>query len=209
MINLRRLFDFFSENFHTIIGNPKVFKSVISNKLDMTSKFNIPEQVAMPTYLTTSLNLHTHLQSVLISIVSLVAYLCVLPIGGVLADKIGILRQIIIASMLYLLFSYACFSLIPRLDIIGCMTVLIGFAIIQALLNSALPAFMIAQFQISQRGKALAISYNISLTIFAGLMPYLLLRSDYYVNPGFAITICAMLSIIVIYFLKGKRHDYI
>ncbi len=164
--------------------------------------------IFMPTFLSSSLNLHSHQQSILITLICLSVYLLALPVGGMLADKIGIVRQIKIASILYLLSSYVCFAAIPSLNGMGCMAVLILFSLIQALLNSALPAFMVTQIDLSQRGKALAISYNMSLTIFGGLMPYLILTNEGYVNPGITISICAALTLLVIH-QTGKHYGYI
>lgn len=164
--------------------------------------------IFMPTFLSSSLNLHSHQQSILITLICLFVYLLALPFGGMLADKIGITRQIKISAVLYLLCSYVCFSAIPDLNAMDCMAVLILFSLIQALLNSALPAFMVTQFDLSQRGKALAISYNMSLTIFGGLMPYLILTNEDYVNPGIAISICAALTLLVIR-PAGKHDGYI
>lgn len=158
--------------------------------------------VYMPTFLSSLLNLYSHQQSVLITLIILFVYLIALPIGGLLADKIGVRRQIKIASLLYLLFSYMVFATLPTLDAINCMMMLILFTIVQALLNSALPAFMVAKFQQNQRGKALAISYNMSLTLFAGVLPYLIMTSENNLNPGLPISICAVLSLIVIYFFR-------
>ena len=165
--------------------------------------------IYMPTVLSALLNLHTHQQAVLITLITLTFYLVALPMAGILADKIGIVRQIKIASFFYLLFAYVCFAVLAKLNIINCIIVLTLFAIIQALLNSALPAFMIAQFHPNQRGKALAISYNISLTIFSGLMPYLILTSGSYINPGLPISVCAILSLLVTHFIKVKNHGYL
>jgi len=164
--------------------------------------------IFMPTFLSSSLSLHSHQQSILITLICLLVYLLALPVGGMLADKIGIARQIKISAVLYLLCSYVCFAAIPDLNAMGCMAVLILFSLIQAVLNSALPAFMVTQFDLSQRGKALAISYNMSLTIFGGLMPYLILTNEGYVNPGIAISICAALTLIVIR-PAGKHYGYI
>ena len=165
--------------------------------------------VYMPTFLSASLNLHSHQQSILITLICLLTYILVLPFGGILADKIGVMKQIKISSILYLLFSYACFAMIPGLNSVGCVAILILFSIIQAMLNSALPAFMIAQFQPIQRGKALAISYSISLTLFGGLMPYLILTNGGHFNPGLPISICAVLTLVVIHLGETKHYDYL
>lgn len=158
--------------------------------------------VFMPTFLSASLNLHSHHTAVLITLICLSIYVIALPLGGLLADMIGVKKQIKLSSMLYLLFAYACFAILPSLNIMGCLTVLIFFAIIQALLNSALPAFMVTQFEQMQRGKALAISYNISLTIFGGLMPYLILTNGIHLNPGVPISTCAVLTLIFMHWSR-------
>lgn len=165
--------------------------------------------IVMPTFLSTILKLHSHKESILITLVALFAYLVGLPLGGILADKIGIFRQVKIASWLYLLTAYAIFSLIPQIEgLIGCMVALVFFAMIQAFLNGALPAFMVNQFLMNQRGKALALSYNISLTLFGGLMPYLILTSENHLNPGIPISICAGLCLLFIHNI-GKQHGYL
>lgn len=164
--------------------------------------------IFMPTFLSTSLNLYSHQQSLLITLIAVLTYLVTLPIGGILADKFGIMRQIKISSLFYLFFSYIIFVSLPLLNSTFCIVALIFFAIIQALLNSALPTFIVTQFRLSQRGRALAISYNISLTIFGGLMPYLILTSENHLNPGIPISICAALNLIFIYF-SGKKYGYV
>ncbi|MFT4058387.1 MAG: MFS transporter [Legionella sp.] len=164
--------------------------------------------IFMPTMLSTSLNLHSHQQALMITIIVLLVYIILLPFMGVLADKIGVERQIKIAALFYLLFSYMAFAVIAQMNSICCIVMLIFFAIIQALLNSALPVYMVSLFQLNQRGKALAISYNMSLTIFGGLMPYLIVTSKNQLNAGIPISMCAIVCLIFIHF-KGKKYDYL
>jgi len=155
--------------------------------------------IFMPTFLSATLSLHSHQTAVLITLICLVIYIIALPLGGLLADTIGVARQIKISAFLYLVFAYGSFAMITSLNSLGCLIVLILFAVIQALLNSALPAFMVTQFDQMQRGKALAISYNISLTLFGGLMPYLILTNGIHLNPGVPISICAALTLIIMH----------
>lgn len=201
-----------------LVLQPSSFSSlIISHRKELIVTFIVSSLSAsafyitfvfMPTFLSTLLNMHSHQQSMLITLISLLIYLTLLPFGGMLADKIGVTKQIKIASLFYLLFSYMIFDVLPQLNSTQCIIVLALFAIIQALLNSALPAFIVAQFQPKQRGKALAISYNVSLTLFAGLMPYLILSSRTSLNPGAPISICAALSLLVFH-LKGKSYGYL
>lgn len=139
---------------------------------------------------------------------ALILYVVALPLGGLLADKIGILRQIKIASLLYLLFSYIIFNAIPQQGLLICMIILAFFSTIQALLNSALPAFIVEQFEFNQRGKALGVSYNLSLALFGGLLPYIIATYNNHLNPGIPISICAVLCLIFINF-KEVKYGYL
>ncbi|MFO2625240.1 MFS transporter [Legionella pneumophila serogroup 1] len=164
--------------------------------------------VFLPTLLSTFLALHTHHDAILMTLAALMIYLVALPLGGILADRIGILRQIKIAIILYLFFSYMTFNAIPALGLQGGMMILALFAIIQALLNSALPAFIVEQFEFNQRGKALGVSYNLSLALFGGLLPYIIATYNNHLNPGIPISICAVLCLICINFREVK-HGYL
>jgi len=164
--------------------------------------------IFMPTYLSISLKLYSHQQSILLTLSAILTYIIALPLAAILADRNGIIMQIKTAAFLYLTFSIVLFYLLPYTGGIFCIFTLIIFSLIQALLNSALPAFIVTQLEFSQRGKALAISYNISLTLFGGLMPYLILTTDNPINPGIPISICAVLCLIFIYF-KGKKYGYL
>ncbi|MCL9685719.1 MFS transporter [Legionella maioricensis] len=164
--------------------------------------------VFLPTLLSTLLALHTHQDAILMTLAALILYVVALPLGGILADRIGILRQIKIAITLYLLFSYMTFNAIPALGLLGGMVILVLFSIIQALLNSALPVFIVEQFEFNQRGKALGVSYNISLALFGGLLPFIIATYNNHLNPGIPITICAVLCLIFINF-KEVKHGYL
>ncbi|AWN75234.1 MFS transporter [Legionella anisa] len=156
--------------------------------------------VHMPTLLSTVIQNQTHLKSIWVTLVALFVYFICLPLFGTMADRVGINKQIAIAAVMYLLLSYLCFEYINHFDYIVMFCSLIILALIQSLYNSALPAFMVALFPFNHRGKALAISYNISLTIFGGLMPYVILSHKSYMNPGIVISICAILTLIVLGF---------
>ncbi len=184
------------------------FKSLFKNyKKELWSVFIVSSLSAsafyvtfvfLPTILSSLLEIHTHQNAILITLSALILYLMCLPLCGLLADRIGVLRQIWIAAILYLLFSYMVFSAVPQLDFSRCIIALLFFSIIQALLNSALPAFIVSRFELNQRGKALGVSYNLSLALFGGWLPYVMTKFDNYLNPGIPISVCAILCLISI-----------
>ena len=158
--------------------------------------------VYMPTLLSSVVQNQTHHKSLWVTLVALSIYFVCLPVFGSLADRIGITKQITAASALYLLFSYICFEYISHSNYVVLFCSLILLALIQSLYNSALPAFMVSLFPAIHRGKALAISYNTSLSIFGGLMPYIILSQKNFINPGSVISICALLTLIVLKFVR-------
>ncbi|HDV5709458.1 MFS transporter [Legionella pneumophila] len=158
--------------------------------------------VYMPTLLSSVIQNQTHHESVWVTLVALSVYFVCLPLSGSLADRVGITKQITTASALYLLFSYVCFDYISHFNYVVIFCSLILLALIQSLYNSALPAFMVSLFPAIHRGKALAISYNTSLSIFGGLMPYVILSHKSFMNPGIVISICAILTLVVLRFVR-------
>ena len=152
--------------------------------------------IYMPTILTSVTKSHTHTTSIGLSLMALLLYFLLLPFFGASADKFGIKKQLSVAAILYLIFAYTCFAYIGHLNhtlIFCCLMVL---SIIQAIYNAALPAFMVSLFPSIHRGKALAISYNSSLAIFGGLMPYIMLSRVTFSNPGIVISSIALLTIV-------------
>lgn len=161
--------------------------------------------VFLPTLLSSLWQIHTHQHAILVTSCALILYVLFLPVGGVLADRIGVKRQIQVAALCYLFFSYGVFAVMPQLNYLQCTITLACFAIIQALLNSALPAYIVRLFDINQRGKALAISYNLSLALFGGMLPYLIATFNNHLNPGIPISICAALCLLTINFKEAKN----
>lgn len=164
--------------------------------------------VHMPTWLSARLQVHSHTESLLMTLLPLLAYVIFLPAGGLLADRIGVEKQIKIASLLYLGFSGWFFAALPYLGQGAASLMLICYSGIQALLNSALPVYIVLGFQENERGKGLALSYNISLTLFGGLMPYLLLTSDSSINPGLLISVCSIFALLALFYPR-RRSGYL
>lgn len=158
--------------------------------------------VFMPTLLSSFFKSHNHHDSIWVTLIILLVYFICLPLFGSLADRVGVKNQITFASALYLLFSYVCFDYVSQFNTGLIFLSLIILALIQALYNSALPAYMVSLFPENFRGKALAISYNISLTIFGGLMPYVILSHKSFINPGIVISIFALLTLVLLRSVK-------
>lgn len=160
--------------------------------------------VFMPMYISSVLKVHEHSTAMQITLICLLLYFATLPFFASLADKSVLLKQIKRAAFLYLLFSYVIFLSLPKASYIGVLFGLLFFTLLQAYLNSALPAFMVSLFPGKFRGRALAISYNSGLTLFGGLMPYLVLTKNLSISPGILISICAVMSLLVLHLLRKE-----
>jgi MHS family proline/betaine transporter-like MFS transporter len=158
--------------------------------------------VYMPTMLSTVIQSQSHHNALWLTLIALIIYFISLPLFGRLADKIGIIKQLSIGSVLYFLFAYGCIEYISKVNVNLIFSALIFSALIQSLYNSALPAFMVSLFPEQVRGRALAIAYNSSLTIFGGLMPYVILTRGLFINPGVIISVFALMTFV---FLRLMR----
>lgn len=158
--------------------------------------------VYMPTMLSAIIQSQSHHNALWLTLTALLIYFISLPLFGRLADKVGITKQLSIGSALYFFFAYGYFEFISKMNINLVFSSLILSALIQSLYNSALPAFMVSLFPKQVRGRALAIAYNSSLTIFGGLMPYAILTQGLYINLGEIISVFALITFILLRLMR-------
>lgn len=97
--------------------------------------------------------------------------LILLPIMGLLTDRIGRKPLIIIGCLITLLLAVPLLRLIQTGDHVMIYAGLLGFALIQSCFSSAMPSKLPSLFPTSVRYGALAIAYNISVALFAGPTP--------------------------------------
>jgi MHS family proline/betaine transporter-like MFS transporter len=126
--------------------------------------------IFLPSYLHTFLkvDLSTALSAHTIAIVVL---MLLIPLFGILNDKVG-RKTVLIASLVgFVLFSYPIFNLLFKETFTAILVAMICFAIIEAMFQSVMPALMTESFPKSVRYTGLSVSYNISLALFGGTTP--------------------------------------
>ncbi len=132
--------------------------------------FNIPDFIVlsyMPSYLTTTLGVPEH-RALLLSAIILLAMMGLVPVAGHLSDRFGRRALILGSGAIYLLLAIPCFALAatgrPVLIVLGLLPLGVGLAGY----IGTMPATLAALFPTAIRYGALAIAYNIAISLFGG-----------------------------------------
>ncbi|WP_084709603.1 MFS transporter [Rubrobacter aplysinae] len=153
----------------------------------------------MPTYLSEELGFDP-VASILTTIISLAAYVIMLPIVGSLSDRIGRKPVLISACVLFVLFTIPAFGLMSLGGI--------GFAILAQILLGAMLAgndgvlatFLTEMFPTTVRYSSFALSFNLGNAIFGGTAPFiatfLIAQTGNDFAPGFYLIAAAIIALV-------------
>lgn len=135
--------------------------------------FNVTDYMLlsyMPTYLSANLKYDTNHGLLMILIVMLLM-MVIQPFLGLLCDRIGRRPVVMIGCIGTFVLAWPCFMLIQQGSHVS---IFIGLMVLAALLNcftSTMPSTLPALFPTSIRYGALAIAFNVSVSIFGGTTP--------------------------------------
>lgn len=125
----------------------------------------------MPTYI--SQFMETSLSSAFVVNTSVIAiYLCLCPVMGMLIDKIGRRKCLIIGCLGFLILSYPVFYILIQQTNALIMIALLGVLIVfQTILAVAIVVVSAEVFPTQLRNSGIGFSYNLAAAIFGGLAP--------------------------------------
>ena len=97
-----------------------------------------------------------------------------MPFVGLSVDKIGQIRIMIAAAILFIVTSYPAFMLVAGSATFSMLlAVVCWFGFLKSLFSGALPSLMAKVFPVSTRVTGMSLAYNIGVPIFGGFAPFI------------------------------------
>lgn len=152
--------------------------------------------------MSTALNLNTF---------SMLVFACLLPLMGKLSDRVGRKKIILSASIAFLFFTYILYAMLVNDGFIGQIFALLIFDVLAAAIVGVVPVTLTELFSTQYRYTGVALTYNISFAIFAGLTPlfatYLIKVFDNSLALSYNLMFAALVTIIAASFLKDRHKE--
>lgn len=134
--------------------------------------------------------------------------LLLIPLSGQLADRLGRNRLIICGCVLLVLMAFPCFMLLHTGQLGFLFAALITLTLAQLCFEGAMPATLTSLFSARVRYSALAISYNVAVSLFGGTAPlintWLISTTGNQMVPAWYLIFGAVIGLISILFVKDS-----
>lgn len=165
--------------------------------------------IYMPTYAKTQLNIPLK-EAFTAQVAGLVFLTVLIPLFGVLSDRIGRRIVLMMAAMLYLLLTYPLMDWLlaepslmrlATMQIVLCSAIAVGFGAISTALAE--------QFPVRQRSTGLALAYNVAVMIFGGfaqlIVTWLIKETGSLLAPSFYVMFGASVGLLSAWFITDRR----
>jgi MHS family proline/betaine transporter-like MFS transporter len=164
--------------------------------------------VWMPTYLTHFVKPPVP-HALLINTLCMILLIATMPVAGLLADRFGYKAILGIGALLIGIVVYPLFKYIDSGSTTATAVALTVFALLNALLQGAMPVAMAELFPTRLRYSAMAIGYNITLALFGGTAPlvatWMIKTTGNLAAPAWYMVIIAAVTFMVT--LTIRPHD--
>jgi MHS family proline/betaine transporter-like MFS transporter len=135
----------------------------------------------------------------------------VTPFSGWLSDRIGRLRQMTVAGLLFALTIYPVFLYVSVSGSAWALYVLVGWlALLKSIYFGALPALMSEIFPPATRATGMAIGYNVGVTVFGGFAPaiivWLISATGSNQAPSFYLMFTTLISLAALAYIAQRRR---
>jgi len=165
--------------------------------------------IYMPTYAKTQLNIPLK-EAFTAQVAGLVFLTVLIPLFGVLSDRIGRRIVLMMAALLYLLLTYPLMDWLlaepslmrlATMQIVLCSAIAVGFGAISTALAE--------QFPVRQRSTGLALAYNVAVMIFGGfaqlIVTWLIKETGSLLAPSFYVMFGASVGLLSAWFITDRR----
>lgn len=163
-------------------------------------------------YMTSYLNIYYKISPEMTSTINtivLVLAVIVIPIIGMLAEKINKKYFIATSTILLILFSYPLVKLIDHGSFLAILTAQSMLTILLCLTSAVLPSFLSELFPVSLRYTGMALCYNISSVTFGGTAPLVLTllveKTQTISAPSFYLILAASITLLSLFLLNNNK----
>jgi len=159
----------------------------------------------MPTYIKTELNMPYN-TALFINVIVLTFFIALVPLIGILSDKIGRKPLLITSTLGFILLSYPLFTIMSDGGLAVVILCQLALALFLACYSGPGPAAIAELTSTRVRSSALSIGYNTAAAAFGGTAPfiatYLISVTGNIFSPTFYVIGCGLLTFFVLLTLK-------
>ncbi|MGJ9402115.1 MFS transporter [Arthrobacter sp. KK5.5] len=165
-------------------------------------------------FVQTSGNL-TREQSLMANAAALLFYALLLPVGGIIGDKVGRKPMLIAGAAAIAVFAVPCFMLVTSGSLVLAILGQLLFVVPLCIYGGGCYTFFVEIFTTRTRFTSAAISYNLAYAIFGGTAPFigtaLISSTGNSLAPGIYLTVAAVIVLLLLTLTKvpetrGKLH---
>lgn len=165
--------------------------------------------VFMKTFMTKILG-HPESETFFINTVAMFVLTIFIPLSGHLSDKVGRKKILVISTVTMLFATYPIFILLCQPEAMARLIAQSSFAFLCAMFIGPVAATLVELFPTRVRFTGVALSYNLSATIFGGTTPivatWLIDKTGLNYSLAFYIMFFNILTLISLYFYKDKYN---
>lgn len=166
----------------------------------------------LPTYFASQIGMSLK-ESMFVSFIGLVALSLLVPMMGLLSDKISRKSILGFGAFGFVVFPYWIFKIASIGTLTSSISAEILIAIFLAPIAGTLMALLSETFPTNVRYTGISIAYNASMTVFGGTTPliaiYLVKSFNSSVAPAYYLITCGVLSLMALFLIKPKYADYL
>ncbi len=146
--------------------------------------------------------------ALLMNTAAMLVLIATIPLFGYLSDKVGRKPILVVSAIGFVVLSYPLFWLLTQGGFYGALCAQMVFAALVGIYVAPIPAMLVEMFPTSVRYTGMSLAYNLSATVFGGTTPivatWLVQRTGSNISVSFYIILCAVITLITLYFFKDK-----